>query len=550
MAIFSFLSRQERVSGQPDWSFQDDAVSKLVKDFSGNPLLKTLLIIPTGGGKTVAAIRAISKLIDKGTLDANHRALWIVHTEALQDQAIDERDNTDNAIRFRFNKSLSPILEVHMKTRAANIINSPERQNYKLLIIDEAHHSRAATYASFFGIRIGILGLTATPTRSDSAVLEFDNVAYSISFKELMDRGVVLLPTFESVYTNIVIRARSLGVFDNDRDLDLFNIEARNEIIANEIFRRSKQCKKVLVFVGTNKHALNLYKTLNSYNQRFEKPYGHVGYIYGGDHNEKNISNKDYLDEHRTLGSSILVNCKLLNEGYNDPSLDTIVMATPTSSILYYLQCVGRVVRRNHGAAASHDVYVIEIADKLPNVKYHIDNRWLFADISDYLEPDVSEKLFVDYEDFLISTKVLFRENRIDTSFARAIPQEEDLTEASLLLFNEAPDSSDSLWKPIFITRDNRGRYVDLFNKIGNNIEIFYSQNFDYLLKKFNVPADDFYFNSRPFRASFFMALKRAYDRKTSRQKVDCLKYITFTRMRLGWWQRLLRRIVRLFGLA
>ncbi len=56
----------------------------------------------------------------------------------------------------------------------------------------------------------------------------------------------------------------------------------------------------------------------------------------------------------------------------------------------YYLQCIGRVVRTPEGVEAAR-AFVIEIADNLPNISYRIDNRWLFSEISDYLEPSIED---------------------------------------------------------------------------------------------------------------------------------------------------------------
>ena len=43
-----------KIKKQPDWSFQSDAVEKVFKDFKSEPNGRKLLVIPTGGGKTVA----------------------------------------------------------------------------------------------------------------------------------------------------------------------------------------------------------------------------------------------------------------------------------------------------------------------------------------------------------------------------------------------------------------------------------------------------------------------------------------------------------------
>ena len=379
--FFVFFKKHKK-HRKPDWSFQEEAVKKIVGSFKDNPKDKTLLVMPTGGGKTIAAIRAINNLIEKNFLSKEQKALWIVHTKALKDQVEREINKEENKKNLKFHKDLSKILEVKMKTAANKILRLPLSQNYKLIIIDEAHHSAATTYSNFFRKNIGVLGLTATPTRNDELELDFNDIVYSITYRELQQRNVILIPEFENIHTNIFVYAKSIKIQKNQEELEKFDTKERNIKITKEIFKRREKLKKILIFTGTINHARRLYEELDKENKILNCPYQHIGYIYGGDNNEKNIKNNDYLEEHKRYKKSILVNCKLLNEGYDDPSINAIVMATPTSSILYYLQCVGRVVRNPYPKKYEKS-YVLEVVDKLPNINYRIDNRWLYADISD-----------------------------------------------------------------------------------------------------------------------------------------------------------------------
>ena len=53
-------------TGGSDWSFQEDAIASVVRYYEEEPFAKNLLVIPTGGGKTLTALRAISRLLDIG----------------------------------------------------------------------------------------------------------------------------------------------------------------------------------------------------------------------------------------------------------------------------------------------------------------------------------------------------------------------------------------------------------------------------------------------------------------------------------------------------
>ena len=444
----------------------------------------------------------------------------------------DELSDPKNIEDYKLQRDLHNTLKICMKTEAAQILNSNKGEDCILLIIDEAHHSAAPSYKPFFNNKIGILGLTATPTRTDDSQLEFEAVSYSISFNELVERGVIIKPVFENFYTNNTIDVTSLDQ-SNDSELNKFNTPIRNEQIADEIIKRSDRYKKVVVFVGTNAHVISLFETVK---KKVSKQYEHVGYIYGGDHNDKNWNNDHYLEWHKDVKSSVLINCKLLNEGYNDPSINAIVMAVPTRSILYYTQCVGRVVRGKKKGAG----YVLEVVDNLPNINYRIDNKWLFADISDRLEPIIKEETCYDLGDFKKTLKRLLDNHKLsmpkEENFDKLFDKIKDyqFDRISLLLFSSNSNiDKESKWKFLIFTPDNKFRYVALFNDLSNNIESYYNLNYDYLFKNLEtakeVSADE-YFQYRIFKVDLISSLNQAYNEIKAGKKVERLEYIIFTK--------------------
>src|SRR5436309_3074476 len=69
-------------------AFQRDAVDNILADFREDPHGRFLLVIPTGGGKTTTAIKAVHALYQSGQLRPDRdRAMWVVHREELKIQA-------------------------------------------------------------------------------------------------------------------------------------------------------------------------------------------------------------------------------------------------------------------------------------------------------------------------------------------------------------------------------------------------------------------------------------------------------------------------------
>ena len=528
---------------KPDYSFQEDAVANLLKDFKEKPYGKFLLIIPTGGGKTITAMKTVSSMLKNNRLNKDDIVIWIVHLKTLKMQVEKTLSDQNNIKSYDLDKNLKDVIKVCMKKEAEKILHKDSKK-CKLLVIDEAHHSAANSYKQFFRNDLGVLGLTATPTRTDDKGLDFDSVSYSISFRELVNRGVIIKPEFESVHTNQTINISSLSESDNE-ELNKFNSDIRNNLIVKEILERSDKYKKVIIFVGTIRHVDSLYRALNTNNEVIQK-FGHIGYIYGSNKNDKEMDNDDYLNQHKKLSSSILVNCKLLNEGYDDPKINAIVMAVPTRSILYYSQCIGRVVRSNKKEPG----YVLEFVDNLPNIKYKIDNKWLFADISDRLEPVIEERDYSDINDFKETLKSILNPDSL--SMDENISNFEEIfdkikfykpEDISLLLFsaNKIIENK-SKWKFLIFTPENRSNYVALFNKLSNNIEKYSNKNHKYLFEKLPeaIPlSKDKYFSSRNFRIDLITALNFAYSEINANTKVGRLKYFIFTK-RDKWPQKFL----------
>ena len=534
-------SSHKQKHNNPDWSFQEDAISSLVGYFRHEPFSSNLLVIPTGGGKTLTAIRTISRLLDLHLLHSKDKVVWTVHSKFLRAQAEQVLNNQENYVKFKLNKNLPNVIEVRMKDDARKTLAFHFKERYKLLIIDEAHHSAANTYKEFFTYRkLGILGLTATPTRNDDSKLEFQRMAYSITFGELVKRGVIIKPEFITEKTDININ------FSQGEDIEdfseRFNTDLRNNKIAEYLLKKKDIFRKIIIFVPSNNHVDSLYKTLFSLNQFYGNFY-EIGYIYAdrrnGKSNDKGIENEDYLNLHKNnKNPSILVNCMMLDEGYDDPSIDTVVMAVPTKSSLFYMQCIGRVVRNPNKGGNAQKAYVIEFVDNLPNFTYRIDNKWLYSDISDYLEPKVVEQEYFNERDLNNKIKILYKKFSVSKEFVdypRDIGKDEKI---SLLFLKPTKSEDDKVWLPLLFKSENREIYTKAFNDLSSNISYYGNLNWKVLFfEKLEIPRNDKYFRHYNYQSDFIQTLRRSYQEKLSKKEIKRLVYINFNKIdKKSWW--------------
>lgn len=509
---------------KPDYSFQDRAVNKVFKDFRENPTSKNLLVIPTGGGKTFTAVKVIMKMIKENMISSEKKILWVAHRMELVKQAEDT---------LKEQKVPSEFVVTTTIKKGSDLLKE-ENNNIKFVVIDEAHHSAANSYTLFMSNNIGVLGLTATPARNDEKELTFEKTSFSISFRELINRNVILDPRRIEKYTDIEIKTFSLN---NNSELEKFNNPQRNQKIAESIIEDRNDFKKVIIFTGTISHAKELYKKINAENQ-IKGRFSHIGYITSNEC-EKGSLNKEerekYLEEHKKKKSSILINAALLNEGYDDPSIDCVVMATPTNSILYYVQCVGRTVRFDK-KNPNKKAYIMEFFDDLPNISYRIDNRWLFNELSDELEPAVNDVRVVGKKEFTNKLKKIYSENDVLDGITR-INAESNIDEFTLVLFNSEQDPRiKGKHRALLMSSNNVELYSNIFNFLSNFMEGFTKKNYSYgyiielITKRFKL-TDNKYL-TKSFLKDIVFSMKSAFGNLPNKYREKHIKIYTFAKLK------------------
>ena len=407
MTLFSFLVRiLERAPmsvselTQVYDEFQSDAVNAIVRDFTSDPRGRYLLVIPTGGGKTWTAVKAINTLFKDNILDSNSdHVLWVCHRVELEDQAKDtflkyeEREKHSESYGDRV-----------VYTKLAGISDNILNRSISLVVIDEAHHSAANSYQPIFERNsVGVLGLTATPSRHDGQRLAFDRESYYIGFPDLIKKRVILDPTLEPpIKTDHNDGAKSFGEVDRE---NLNNVNRNNKIIS-VLKERHEKYNKVVIYVGTREHVKDLHAQIKQ--SSLKNFYPSINWILGGaNDNSRNLPRKEFIEKEKAEKKSILINVEVLSEGYDDPTIDTVVMACPVKSTLKYMQATGRAVRRDENND-DKKAFIVPVEDDLPNIRYRFDNRWLYSDISDALEPQVIDTVYSDEATFKNAFETLY----------------------------------------------------------------------------------------------------------------------------------------------
>ena len=299
---------------------------------------KTLLVLPTGCGKTVVFAKVTEDCVRQG-----NRVLILAHRGELLDQAADKLMKTTGlgcALEKAENTCLGSwfrvvVGSVQTLMRQKRLDQFPE-DFFDTIIIDEAHHCISDSYQKVLKHfpDAQILGVTATPDRGDMQNLGqfFESLAYEYTLPKAIKEGY--LTPIKALTIPLKIDMSSVSVQTGDfKASDIGTaLDPYLEGIAEEM---KKYCsdKKTVVF-------LPLVKT----SQKFRDLLNEHGF-QAAEVNGNSQDRAEILADFETGKYNVLCNSMLLTEGWDCPSVDCIVVLRPTKVRSLYCQMVGRGTR-------------------------------------------------------------------------------------------------------------------------------------------------------------------------------------------------------------
>lgn len=332
-----------------------------VNDYEAKGTRKQLIVLPTGTGKTVIFAHLPDARPDSLPM------LVVGHREELLTQAKEKIEHANPGLRVAIEQGSNyagradvVIASVATIGRADSIrLKAFEKDYFRSVIIDEAHHAAAISYRrvlEYFDSAIHI-GVTATPQRGDNTRLTdvFDEIVYFKTLKEMILDGYLSGLKGFRVKTDVDISGVSTraGDFAEGELATTVNTPERNALIVKS-YRELVPDKKALVFCVDVAHAKKV-------NEAFLQAEISSAIVTGSTPSEVRA---DILRQFKAGDIKVICNCMVLTEGFDEPSIEAIIMARPTQSQLLYTQIVGRGTRLASGK--SHCI-VIDVADTTRN---------------------------------------------------------------------------------------------------------------------------------------------------------------------------------------
>ncbi|KAL7317243.1 putative ATP-dependent helicase IRC3 [Mucor circinelloides] len=309
---------------------------------------RQLMCLPTGSGKTIIFANLIS-MIPSPNPQAT-KVLVLAHRVELIEQARDQilRYNPDLIVDVEqgCQESLSSNPDVVIASIPS--LNSTDRQGskgnrlkklnpneFKAIIVDEAHHGVSKTYMSIFEY-FGVLkrnsttllwGCTATPARKDKQSLTpiFGPVLYSVNMMELINNGFLSDLQIVTAKTNEKLEAEAYYKLVVDKWKQFALPQNRRSTLAFV-----KKVEDIPVLCQTFIHA------------GFES----IDYITQSTEQAKR---EMVIYDFKNGALSILVNCEILTEGVDLPQVDCILLTRKTKSPSFLYQMIGRGSRLHPG---------------------------------------------------------------------------------------------------------------------------------------------------------------------------------------------------------
>jgi superfamily II DNA or RNA helicase len=306
---------------------------------------RLLLTLPCGTGKTITGLALAKEL--------GARTLWLAHRDELIEQPLralaevwpEAQAGVVKAERNEYDARDVVFASVQTAWRDNRLrylcdggVGCGQKPGFDLVVADECHHATARSWRTVVDSVNAplLLGLTATPERTDQARLNsvFDRVVYQLHMLDAIKQGYLV--DVEIIQRKIDVDLDAIGIgADGDfvgTDLDAALLEAGivGEIVA--AVREHAADRRSLIFVVSVRQAEAVAEALGS----------DAAWVCGATPIDER---RDILRRFAAGEIRQLANCMVLTEGFDDPGVDAIVMARPTTSKSLAIQMIGRGLR-------------------------------------------------------------------------------------------------------------------------------------------------------------------------------------------------------------
>jgi superfamily II DNA or RNA helicase len=311
-----------------------------VEEASARGVRTQLVVVPTGGGKTII----FSEIVRRG---ADSPTLILAHRDELLKQAGDklisvapELAMSIGYVKAGTNDVGAPVVIASVQTLSRQSRLDQLPKHFGRVIVDEGHHGTADSYQRVIDHVDSdlVLYVTATPKRADGKSLEdiAEEMVFGRSLMWMVERGYLVPPRGKRIEVDVDLGdvKQSRGDFQSEALASALE-DADTPVEVLSAYEEHAEGRKTIVFAPTVAMA------------------HHMSAVFcGAGHLAEAVDGKTPGDERAAIlrrfhagETQILCNVGVLTEGFDEPSVGCIILAAPTKSEVKYTQIIGSGLR-------------------------------------------------------------------------------------------------------------------------------------------------------------------------------------------------------------
>ena len=328
----------EKNTGKELYHYQKGAIDKIFKYFDDAPDDFHLLYqLPTGGGKTVIfseMVRQYLKHHTKRVLIMTHRIELIKQTSRMLtefgvvNKVVNSTANLDDQNNYNCFVAMVETLNNRLNEDKLDI------SDIGLVIIDEAHYNSFNKLFKFFD-KSFILGVTATPLSSNINLPmkgNYEELIVGESITSLIENEFLSqaeMYSYNVGLTSLVVGANGDYTVKSSEDL-YTNTDMLSKLV--NAYEEVSKGKKTLIFNNGINTSLHVYDAFREAGY----PIAHL------DNTNSKKERSAILKWFKETPNAILSSVSILTTGFDEPTVESIILNRATKSLTLYYQMIGR----------------------------------------------------------------------------------------------------------------------------------------------------------------------------------------------------------------
>jgi len=322
------------------YPYQERDIQSIFDEMENRPNGKLLYQLPTGGGKTVVFSEIARQFIERFgknvTILTHRKELSRQTSTTLKKLGVQNRIINSTAANFKADCSCYVAMVETMRNRIKS--KKIKTHDVGLVIIDEAHHNSFRKLMGSFKNAV-VVGVTATPFSSDVSKpmnQYYDSLIKGEDISMLIAEGFLAKP--QSFVYEVELNTLKTGIHGDytvSSSNELYGSPAMLELLL-ESYKENSLGKKTLIFnngIETSLKVLEAFQTAGIAIRHL-------------DNKTSDVERKEILQWFKKTKDAVLTSVSILTTGFDEPTVQNVILNRATTSITLYHQMVGRGSRR------------------------------------------------------------------------------------------------------------------------------------------------------------------------------------------------------------